>query len=436
MSIGDLDSSPDHELAATPSEAAPGAEPRDPKNRAREQNEPTRAAGREQREQPIGATSTQREPPQEREHPQGQRAGTLAPMTGDPTSAPRGHSDPDDSSAQEPAASGAAAPWASLAHVPPLGMLAAGAAICHAILFRLLLPVLAGMGVRLPPLLTLAAPYALNLTVVAGLAALCRGALELVLARDLTYIGRRLTIAMLAGMLLFACAFATFMPRPYMQPQFVLLSAGALHTYAVQVAMMTVRAQRSLAGRTTMSLLAAASLFPLTSLIVRHAEPLSRWPLASEGVTSLHALGELAYLLVPIAAAFAVVPWSDDASGRTARALGAAAVCLMAVLFGAAARIPSALYGHVMYSTLRLEWALERASLGYAVPVSLGVGAATAAFFSRDARHRQGGAGLWLWLAGGYNPLTPARILMAALAATLVCRAILGVGAEPSKKLA
>ncbi|MET0284443.1 MAG: hypothetical protein ABW352_08240, partial [Polyangiales bacterium] len=142
----------------------------------------------------------------------------------------------------------------------------------------------------------------------------------------------------------------------------------------------------------------------------------------------------LSYLLVPLAAAFAVLPWSDDASGKSARLAGAIAVGFMAMLFAAAGRIPNSLYAHVMYSTLRLEWALERASLGYAVPVSLAVGAATAAIFSRDPRHRQGGAGLWLWLAGGYNPLTPARVFMTALAATLVCRAILGVGSEPRKK--
>ncbi len=419
MSIGDLDSSPEHELAATPSETAPDPDARpDARGSARASDSGARGPARavearagagERNDQDLDGHGPTRE--RDGEHT---RAGAHD-LNSDAPPAVR---------------------WANLSRVPPLGLLAAGAAICHALLFRLLLPLLAGMGLSLPALLSLAAPYALNLTVCAGVVALARGVLELVLARDLTYIGRRLIIAVLAGMLLFACTFAMFMPRPYMQPQFVLLAAGALHTFAVQVAMMTLRAQRSLAGRTTVALLAAASLFPLTSLIVRHAEPVSRWPFAYEGVASLHALGELSYLLVPIAAAFAVLPWSDDAAGRTARGLGAAAVCFMAVLFGTAARIPSALYGHVMYSTLRLEWALERASLGYAVPVSLGVGAATAAFFSRDARHRQGGAGLWLWLAGGYNPLTPARILMAALAATLVCRAILGVGAEPSKKLA
>ena len=363
MSIGDLDSTPEHELADAPSESPSGSE----------------------------------------------------------------------ESASEEAAR--ASRWPTLSQVPPLALLAAGAAICHALLFRLLLPLLAGMGVLLPPVLSLAAPYSLNLAACAGIVAFAAGTLELVVARDLTYVGRRLAIAMLAGMLLLACAFATVLPRVYVQAHFVLLAAGALHTFVVQVAMTTLRAQHSLAGRTTVALVAAASLFPLSSLIVRHAEPISRWPFAHEGIASLHALGELAYLLMPIAAAFAVLPWSDDAAGRAARTRGATAVGFMALLFGAAARIPSSLYGHVMYSTLRLEWALERASLGYAVPVSLAVGAATAAFFSRDPRHRQGGAGLWLWLAGGYNPLTPARILMAALAATLVCRAILGVGAEPSKKL-
>jgi hypothetical protein len=320
--------------------------------------------------------------------------------------------------------------------VPPLTYLAAAAAIGHVALYRLLLPLCASKGVGLPTLLTLAAPFTLNLAACAGIIALFVGTLEIVRAKELTNLGRRLVIASLAGVLITTVAFATFLPNGQLagQPQLVLLAAGALHTLVVQLSMMTLRSAESLAGRTTVALVAATSLFALASLIVRHAEPISRWPFAYEGVASLHALGELAYLLVPIAAAFVISPWDDDPASRSARRAGAIAVFCMAVLFTAAARIPNAVYGHVMYSTLRLEWALERASLGYGVPLSLAVGAATSALVSRDQRHRQGGAALWLWLAGGYNPLTPARVFMSALAATLVCRAILGVGATRSKK--
>jgi hypothetical protein len=321
-----------------------------------------------------------------------------------------------------------------LSRVPPLAMLAAAAALVHTLLFRFLLPLLMGRGLSLPTALALAAPYSLNLAAVAGMVALSVGALDIVRARDLTHLGRRAMIAALAGVLITTLALATFLPSGYVSPQLVLVAAGAMHFFVVQIAMTSLRAEQSLAGRTTVALVAAASLFALASLVVRYSELFALVSFAQEGVATLHALGELAYLVMPIAAAFSVLPWSDDASGKSARLAGAIAVGFMAMLFAAAARIPNSLYAHVMYSTLRLEWALERASLGYAVPVSLAVGAATAAIFSRDPRHRQGGAGLWLWLAGGYNPLTPARVFMTALAATLVCRAILGVGGEPSKK--
>ena len=326
--------------------------------------------------------------------------------------------------------------WPELSRVPPLTHLAAIAAIVHVALYRILLPLLASRGVSLPTLLKLAAPFSLNLSACAGLVALLVATLEIVRARELTHLGRRLVIATLAGVLVTTVALATFLPNGHLnaQPQLVLLAAGALHTLVVQLAMTALRGAESLAGKTTVGLVAATSLFALTSLIVRHAEPVARWPFAYEGVASLHALGELAYLLVPIAAAFVVSPWDDDLSSRAARRAGAIAVFCMAVLFSAAARIPSSVYAHVMYSTLRLEWALDRASLGYGVPISLAVGAATSALMSRDSRHRQGGAALFLWLAGGYNPLTPARIFMSALAVTLVCRAILGVGAARSKK--
>lgn len=211
-----------------------------------------------------------------------------------------------------------------------------------------------------------------------------------------------------------------------MSPQHVLVAAGALHMLVVQVAMIALRAEHSLAGRTTNLLLAASSLFALAPMLLRHLQPTeSAW--ASEGAASLHGLGELSYLLTPTAAAFVVLPWGDDRNGRRARRVGMFAVCAMALLFSAAARIPDALYGHLLYSTLRLEWALERASLGYAIPISLAVGTATGACISKSSRHRQGGAGIWLWLMGGYNPLTPARILLTGLGATLLCRAILSL---------
>ncbi|HEX5656720.1 MAG TPA: hypothetical protein VFX59_05965 [Polyangiales bacterium] len=321
-----------------------------------------------------------------------------------------------------------------LSRVPPLAMLTVAAALVHTVLFRFLVPLFAGSGRVLPAVLDLGARYALNLAAVAGMVSLTVGVLDIVRAKGLTFIGRRAVIAGLAGVLITTLAISTFATIGYVSPQLVLVATGAMHTFVVQLAMTSLRAEHSLAGRTTVGLVAASSLFALASLIVRYSELFAGLGFAQQGVASLLALGELAYLLVPLAAAFAVLPWSDDASGKSARLAGAIAVGFMALLFVAGSRIPSLLYAHVMYSTLRLEWALERASLGYAVPVSLAVGAATAAIFSRDARHRQGGAALWLWLAGGFNPLTPARVFMTALAATLVCRAILGVGSEPSKK--
>lgn len=326
--------------------------------------------------------------------------------------------------------------WPLLARVPPLAHLAAGSAVLHVLIHRLLLPLLASEKLAPPMLLRLAAPFSLNLAACAGVGALLLSTIELVRARNLTYLGRRFVVALLAGILIAAVAAATFLPASLIttRPQLVLLAAGALHTLVVQLAMATLRADDTLAGRTTVGLVAATSLFALTSLLVSHSQPTPRWSFLYEGVASLHALGELAYLFVPIAAAFVVSPWDDDPASRSARRAGAFAVFCMAVLFSAATRLPNDVFEHVMYSTLRLEWALESASLGYAVPVSLAVGAATSALVSRDPRHRQGGAALWLWLAGGYNPLTPARVLMSALAATLVCRAILSVGATRIKK--
>jgi hypothetical protein len=322
----------------------------------------------------------------------------------------------------------------TMALMPPLALLAAFSAFAHVVLHKLLLPLMAAKKLSLPALLLVASPFTLNLAGVAGLAALCHASVDLVRSR-LTHAGRRVLIAGLAGLLVSTIGLAVVMPSGYLMPSHVLVATGALHTLVVQVSMITLRAIRSLAGRTTVALIAAASLFPLAALLVRHADGsfFAILGAAERALPALYGLGELAYLIMPVAAAFVVVPWEDDAQGRVARRAGAVAVCAMGLLFTAAARVPHELYGHLLYATLRLEWALERASLGYAVPLSLAAGAAMAATVSRNERYRQGGAGLWLWLAAGFNPLTPARLLMTALGALLVCRAVIAIS-EPSEE--
>jgi len=310
--------------------------------------------------------------------------------------------------------------------MPALALLATGAAVVNALVYRLVLPLLVSQKVTLPAVLLWCAPFSLNLTAAAGLVALGVSVVDLTRARWLADMSRRLLIAFLTCIVLSTLVFATFLPAGRVNPQQVLVAAGALHTLNIQLAITIFRALSSLACRTTLGLLAASSVFPLASLLLSNLPSTQGMPL--DGSASLHGLGELAFLLVPLAAAFVVVPWGDTQAERNARRAGAVAVAVMALAFAAAARLPHEVYGHLLYSSLRLEWALERASIGYVVPVSLAVGAATSALVSRDRRHRQGGAGLWLWLAGGYNPLTPARILMTALAAMLLCRAVLTLG--------
>jgi hypothetical protein len=317
---------------------------------------------------------------------------------------------------------------AAMADVPPLAILAAVMGVGHLLLQKLALPLVAAQKLSLPPVMIRVSAFALNLAVLAALIALASSVADLVRSR-LTHTARRVLVAGLSGLLVSTLGLATVMPDGYLMTSHVLLATGALHTLVVQVSMITLRAQGSLAGRTTVGLIAAASVFPLSALLVRHCDNtfLAFLRVLEPGVPALYGLGELAFLVMPIAAAFVVVPWEDASAGRFARRCGAIAVGITALLFAAGAQLPREIYGHVLYAMLRLEWALERASLGYAVPVSLTAGAATAAMVSRDPRHRQGGAGLWLWLAGGFNPLTPFRLAMAGLGALLVCRAVISL---------
>jgi len=310
-----------------------------------------------------------------------------------------------------------------LSALPPLSVLAAVAAVLHLSVYRVLLPVLASQKKPLPELLLTFVPLALNVAVCAGLVGFGTSSWQVLRTPRVAHVSRRVLVAALSVLILYMVGMATFSPSARMDAHQVFLATGAVHTMAVQLAVAAMAAQRSVSGRITAGLIAAASAFPLGTLLLRQWDPTGSFA-GGKGLASLHALGELSYLLAPITAAFVVVPWSESNEARRARTVGAVAAGLMMVLFGFATLLPHAMYGHILYSSLRLEWALERASLGYAVPVSLAIGAAVAASVSRHSNSRQGGVGLCLFLAAGYSPLTPARLLLAALGASLICRAL------------
>ncbi len=312
----------------------------------------------------------------------------------------------------------------ALDRLPPMSALAAAAAVAHLSIARVLLPVLASQKRPLPTPLLVAAPFALNLAACAGMVGFAVSSYTLVRGPALGSMSRRVLVGFLASLVMSTFMLATFAPSAQLSTQQILLATGAVHTMSVQLAMAAIRVQRSLSGRMTAALVATASAFPLLTLLVRQWYPVGL-PATGKGMSSLHGLGELAYLLVPIAAAFVVVPWAESPSARRARTLGAIATATMGMLFALAVRLPHGMYGHVLYASLRLEWALEKASLGYAVPVSFAAGAAVAATASRRPASREGGIGLFLWLAGGYNPLTPARLLITALGVSLLCRAVM-----------
>lgn len=320
--------------------------------------------------------------------------------------------------------------------VPGLALFSAAAAMSHIQLRRVILPFWIGRGGLVPEWIMQTEPFVLALAFFATLVTHVWCISGFVQERAFAHPARRALMVMLSGVLISSVLIAGLVQalNPDIRIRLVLMAAGACHALTWQIAMGTVRFDHSLSGRTTAGLIAAAALFPLGGLLLRHWQVLAHTQLAHEGIAGLHGLGELAYLLVPVAGAFAVVPWDDGPSGVRARRVGAVVVFLCGVVFAAASRMPEGTYGDYLYATLRLEWALERASLGYTVPVSLAMGAATAAVVSSDARHRQGGAGLFLWLAGGYNPLSPSRLLLLSAAVALICRATVGLAADAAQQ--
>ncbi|MFM2419428.1 MAG: hypothetical protein RL385_4151 [Pseudomonadota bacterium] len=318
----------------------------------------------------------------------------------------------------------------ALSCVPPLAYLATGAAVVHLLAQRIGLSLMASQKLTPPMFLLLAGPFALNLAAAAALVAFIAGSTELVRSGAMDTMRRRLFVTGLSAVLTSTAILSLVAPEAHVLPQHVMVATAATHMLVLQLSIVGVIGQRARAGRTAIALVSITSVTAVGSLLLRTLTILGDQRVAA--VQTVHGLGELAFLLVPTASAFVVLPWDDSPAAKRARRAGFTAVCCMALAFTLAARLPGHLFSQLLFSTLKLEWALQRASLGYALPLSLGVGAAVAALAAPERRQRQGGAALWLWLCAGYNPLAPGRLLLLGLSVLLLCRAILAPQEEPA----
>jgi hypothetical protein len=151
------------------------------------------------------------------------------------------------------------------------------------------------------------------------------------------------------------------------------------------------------------------------------------WPQTERLANAFHWSGELAYLAVPLAVAFALeVPW-DTLRGKLALGLSTLAAAVVAVLMALLSRTVGDELPTLIYGALKLDVLPSRFAILYAIPLGMGWAVSVAAVLSRDAARRQLGAGLVLLMSAGYAPRTPGSLIMTVLAVALLARSSIAV---------
>jgi hypothetical protein len=235
----------------------------------------------------------------------------------------------------------------------------------------------------------------------------------------------RIGLAAFSGILLPTLFLATVLPSARTTPPIVLLAAGAADVLAVLLAAAVIGRRGPLSLRLGMMCFASAALLGFSAIVLGIASSLLGLSAGYSLSGRLAQLGELAWLLFPLA--FGVALWPRGAGPkqrlRLVGALSVAALAL-AIFFWAQMSLRSH-FGDVFYGLTHLELFLESAPVIYGPMIALGMGVVTLGLLSPVAADRQLGAGLLLLAAGGFTPRAPILLLYLSLGALLLTRGCL-----------
>lgn len=325
--------------------------------------------------------------------------------------------------------------WHRLARTPLLGMLAAAAAVFDLGINRVAVRTLGGV---LPhdQLIQLSRWGELprNLAAICGLVALTIALVAFLRTNVHAPVRRRLSIAGFAGIFLPTTALATLLPAERTSLQIVLFATGAANVLAVLLAVTAASRPAPRGIRVGMALVAASALLSFTALVVSLVEPLAHLESGLIAAHWMRNVGEVAYLLVPLAVAVTVFPRGRTLRSRVSIVVGVlAAGTTAALMWWGYSELHSDLTV-IVYGATRLELLLEALPQAYVVPIAIGFGVGCAALTSDDATHRQAGAAVLLIIAAGYAAKSPGRLLMMVLGTALLARATLVLAARAMQR--
>lgn len=318
-------------------------------------------------------------------------------------------------------APGAAASPNPLYSAPPLALLAAWFALLDLCLNRLAVRV---MSELMEPESVLAWQRAgvlpRNIAGVAGLGALGFGLIGFLAMPGFAPIWVRLPVAAFAGVLTPTLTLATFLPRERMAPTIIVFGLMAAQALGVIIAANALP-YRARALRVALTLAVGTCLATTIVVVISTIRALAWSDFGTEAVIALRHVGEIGWLLMPLAAApllFAIDPPRE----RPALAAGLVTALLVVTLGMAGEGSLHPHYSTILYGAFRVALLPESATLVYTLPLALGFGATVTGLCSGDAARRQLGAALAFWLAGGYAGRSPIQLLYGVLAIILLAR--------------
>ncbi|MCS6799562.1 MAG: hypothetical protein NZ898_13750 [Myxococcota bacterium] len=271
-------------------------------------------------------------------------------------------------------------------------------------------------------------PLPRNAAALGGLAVLGLALWGFVRHPGRAYVVQRLGLAAISGMFLPTMALATALPASRMTPEVVLFASGAGAVLATSAAMYGLRWPGGPRGlRIALWLVVLASFCSLLALFGTVTQPLMHETVRSVW-RLVRGVGEIAFLLVPVAAGASTVLVVPGRRAWLAVGIGAVAAAVGALGLAAVRVASRGELGVILYGAQHLELVADLVPDAYVAPIAMGLGIGVAAACAPHVAARQAGLGMLLWWAGGFAPRAPGRLLFGALGVVLLARACIALG--------
>jgi len=315
-----------------------------------------------------------------------------------------------------------------MANVPPLAWMAAFAAAAELLIDRVLIK-LGHAAWSNEALLQLDRWGRLfrNLSAVAALVATAFCLVALSSRRSGLPLSARAGIAGFGWVLVPIVTLMTFTPLAWTSPQLVHVVVGLAHAAILLLILAGLHWRSSPGMVAALVLTMVASLSGVASMIIRVVGERVFWEHTDRLSNAFRWSGELAYLGIPLAVAFALaIPWGT-LRGKAALVLSTVAASAMAIGMAFWQRAAGKELPTMVYGAVRLELLPDAYSALYAIPLGMGCAVTVAAAMSEDPARRQMGSALLLLLSAGYAPRTPSALIVTVLAVALLARSAIAI---------